>query len=167
MYKVLLLAVFISYGVGGYAQEAPVCTIKKETDTYTKETKLSTGFMRFNGATLTIEGNKAETDFFFVVNDKCFNDASTMQVFFEGSKMRTTIRNAGSMNCDGYFHMIYKNTLQPTTILKKMAMQKVSQFIFMANDKKELIISLQPAQQQALMEAVTCMLVETDKLLPR
>ncbi len=150
------------------AAQTPVateCKLVKETDPYTKETKLSSGFISLQGASLTIDADSKEIDFFFAVNDKCFNDASTVFIFFEGSKIRTTYRNAGSMNCDGYFHFKFRNGLTTPTVLQKLATQKTAHFIFTGSDKKEVTVGLLPDQQKALMEITACMIAEAKTLI--
>lgn len=141
------------------------CKLIRETDPYTKETKLSTGFLSLQGATVTIDADSKELDFFFSVPDKCFEDESTVFIFFEGSKARTSYRNAGNMNCDGYFHFKYRNNASSNTVLNKLSTLKVSQFVFTDRNKKEIIVSLLPDQQKAFMEAVTCMIRDSKTLI--
>lgn len=141
------------------------CKLARDTDPYTKETRLSSGFISLQGASLTIDADKKEIDFFFAVPDKCFSDASTVFIFFEGSKVRTTYRNTGSMNCEGYFHFIFRNGTTEPTVLKKLATQKVANFVFTGNDKKTVTVSLLPDQQKVLMETTACIIQESKKLL--
>ncbi len=141
------------------------CKLLKETDSYTKISKLSTGFISLQGASLNIEADNKEIDFFFAVRDKCFNDASTVFIFFEGSKIKTTYRNSGSMNCEGYFHFIFKNGTTTPTVLKKLATQKVASFIFTGNDNKATTVSLLPDQQTDLMHLTNCIIEESKALI--
>lgn len=145
------------------------CKLIKETDPYTKETKLSSGFMSLQiGATLTIDADSKEIDFFFTVPDECYNDASTVFIYFEGSKVKTSYRNSGSMNCDGYFHFIFRNGEATPSILQKIATEKVASFVFTGNDKKKpTTISLLPDQQKMLMEITTCMIAESKALIKK
>jgi hypothetical protein len=152
----LLLPLFIA------AQD---CKVLKDTDPYTKETKLSSGFISLQGGSLTIEADSKEVDFFFIVNDKCFGDGSTVYIYMEGSKVKTTWRNAGSMNCTGYFHYRYKNTTVTPTVVKKLSTQKITQLIFIGNDKKEVTVTLLPEQQNIVMKAVACMSEEAKTLI--
>jgi hypothetical protein len=161
----LLFPVFLS------AQNAttPECKLIKETDPYTKETRLSTGFISLQiGASLSIDADGKEIDFFFTIPDECYTDASTIFVFFEGSKVKATYRNAGSMNCDGYFHFIFRNGAATPSGLQKLATQKVSSFVFTGNDKKKPVtISLLPDQQKEFMEAAACMIAESKALIKK
>jgi hypothetical protein len=141
------------------------CKVLREADPYTKETKLSSGFISLQGATVTIDADKNEIDFFFVINDKCFNDASTLVVFFEGTKVKSTYRNSGSMNCEGYFHYKIKNGLVTPTAVKKFATQKVTQLVFTGDDKKQIVVSLQPDQQEIFMKSSECISTEAKTLI--
>jgi hypothetical protein len=147
------------------AQDAKECKIIREKDPYTKETRLSSGFITLEGGTVTVEADKTEIDFFFVIPDKCFNDDMSVQVFFEGSKTKTTFRNAGSMNCDGYFHVKFRNGLVTPTAVKNLSTKKATQFIFNPQDKKPLVITLRPEQQELFMNAAACMAEEAKTLL--
>ena len=143
------------------------CKLLKETDPYTRVTKLSSGFISMQGASLTIDADNKEIDFFFAVPDKCFADASTVFIFFEGSKIKTTYRNSGSMNCDGYFHFVFKNGITTPTVLKKLASQKVANFIFTGSDAKATTVSLLPDQQKSLMQITACMIEESKTLIKK
>src|SRR5690349_8049875 len=54
------------------------CKLIRETDPYTKEKKISTGFIPLEGGQVNIDVSKAEVDILFSVRgaDKCFSDAS-------------------------------------------------------------------------------------------
>ncbi len=147
----------------------PVCKLIKETDPYTKETRLSSGFISLQtGASLTIDADSKEIDFFFTVPDECFTDASTVFIFFEGSKVKTTYRNSGSMNCEGYFHFIFRNGPVTPTVLQKLATQKVASFVFTGDDKKKpTTVSLLPDQQKIFMEIAACMATESKTLIKK
>ena len=148
-------------------QIATSCKLVKETDPYTRETKLSSGFITLQGASLTIDADNKEIDFFFAISDKCFNDASTVFIYFEGSKTKTTYRNSGSINCEGYFHFVFKNGITAPTVLKKLASQKTANFIFTGSDNKATTVSLLPDQQKILMEITACMIEESKTLIKK
>lgn len=148
--------------------QAPAdCKLAKDTDPYTKETRLSSGFITLQGASLTIDADSKEIDFFFAVPDKCFADASTVFIFFEGSKIKTTYRNSGSMNCDGNFHFVFRNGTTTPTVLKKLASQRVANFIFTGTDGKATAISLLPDQQELLMKMTACIVDESQALIKK
>ena len=147
-----------------YAQN---CKLNKETDPYTKETKLSTGFIIFSGGSVTIDADSKEVDMLFSIEgaNRCFDNNSTAVVFFEGSKAKMNLRNAGTMNCEGLFHFIYKNSVNTTSQLHKLTTQKISQIVFTGNDKKEIKIILSPQNQEALVVLGTCLVNEAKGLI--
>lgn len=147
-----------------YCIQAQECKVIKETDPYTKETRYSTAPILLQNGTVSFEADSKEVDFFFTIDGKCFNDASTVYIFFEGSKVRTTYRNAGGMNCDGYFHFKFRNTNATTGVLQKLTTQKVTQFVFTDNTKKETIVSLRPEQQEEFSKITACFVNEAKQL---
>lgn len=165
MKYIFILSFFLPLFMAAQDSTAIECKLATETDPYTRETRLSSGFISLQGASLTIDADKKEIDFFFAVPGKCFSDASTVFIYFEGSKTKTTYRNTGSMNCEGYFHFIFRNGTTVPTVLNKLATQKVANFIFTDNDKKTVIVSLLPEQQKSLMEAAACIVRESPALI--
>ena len=143
------------------------CDIQREPDPYTKELKLTTGFINLKNAKLSIQADSREIDFFFVIsgNDKCFSDAATATVFFEGSKVKLSVRNSGSMNCDGFFHFVFKNQAVAPSSLKRMASQKITGILFAGNEKNATQVSLTNDQQIFLMNNISCLVEEAKTLL--
>lgn len=144
------------------------CKINRETDPFTKETKISTGFLALDGGSVTIDASSTEIDFLFSLEgaDRCFDNNSTAAIFFEGPKLvKFNSRNGGSMNCEGLFHFIFKNTTTPNSLLNKIMTQKINHILFTGNNKKEATINLTPADQQALMTLVTCLVNEAKGLI--
>ncbi|MEI9912691.1 MAG: hypothetical protein WDO71_25455 [Bacteroidota bacterium] len=122
------------------------CKLKKTIDPYTKEARLSSGLISLRGASLSMEADSKEIDFFFTMDgkEKCFNDASTAVVFYEGTKVKANFRNGGSVNCDGFFHIIFRNGPTTTSLLQKLVTQKITSIEVTGTDKKRLVISLSP-----------------------
>lgn len=143
------------------------CKLKRTTDPYTKEIKLSTGFIVLQGASLTIDADSKEIDFFFSLNgrDKCFTDASTATVFYEGTKMKANFRNSGSMNCEGFFHVIFKNGTATPALLQKLITQKITNIIFTGNNKTQTTIGFNEEQRQVVMSLGDCLIKEAKTLL--
>src|SRR5258706_12733072 len=145
--KIILLkhqSLFMKYGIIpllliSIYTSAQECKLNKVTDPFTKETKLSTGFIGLQNASITVDADKTEIDFFFSLNgnDKCFDNNSMAAVFFEGSKAKISYRNSGSMNCEGFFHFNFKNTEGTPSLLQKLSTQKIASILFIGNDKKE------------------------------
>lgn len=167
MKYIALIVALVPFFLSAQDSTAIGCKLVKETDPYTRETKLSSGFISLQGASLTIDADNKEIDFFFAVPDKCFADASTVFIFFEGSKIKTTYRNSGSMNCDGFFHFVFKNGITTPTVLKKLGSQKVANFVFTGTDGKATTVNILPDQQKSLMEITTCMIKESKTLIKK
>lgn len=164
--KLFLLA-FLSLPLFSPAQD---CKLIRDTDPFTKETKLSTGFVRLSGGSVTIDADSKEIDVLFSVEgpDKCYDNNCTAEVFFEGIKSKTTARNGGTMNCEGLFHFIFRNSRSaPTTLLQRLCTKKVTHVIFTGNDKKQTktTVTLDPAQQEALMHLANCLVNEAKTLV--
>jgi hypothetical protein len=162
MKYIFLLTLVIS--ISASAQE---CKLIKETDPYTKETKLSTGFIFLKGGSVTVDADSKEIDILFSIEgaDKCYDNNASAVIILEGSKTKTTLRNGGTMNCEGLFHFIFKNSASTTSILKKLTSQKITQVIFTGNNKKETIITLTPEQQQALLTLSNCLVNDAKALI--
>ncbi len=143
------------------------CKLKRQTDVYTKEQTISTGFIPLEGASLSIDASKTEIDMLFSVTgtDKCFTDASTAAIFFEGTKFKQTQRNGGSMNCEGLFHFIFRNGTTAPVLLRKLSTQKIEKIVFTGNNKKETIVTLTPEQRQMVMDLAACMVKEAPALI--
>ncbi len=143
------------------------CKLIKETDPYTKQTRLSTGFIALKGGSITIDADSKEIDVLFSIEgvDKCFDNTSMSAIFFEGVKTKMSSRNGGTMNCEGLFHFVFKNTALTTSVLQKMMTQKINHIVFTGNNKKESIISIKPEQQEMLMAVVTCLVIEAKTLI--
>jgi len=167
MKYIVIIAFLLPLFIAAQDSPATACKLIIETDPYTKEIKLSSGFISLQAASLTIDADNKEINFFFTVPDACFSDASTVFIFFEGSKTKTTYRNTGSMNCDGYFHFIFRNGLATPSVLQKLATQKTANFIFTGNDKKPVTVSLLPDQQKMLMESAACIISESKALIKK
>ena len=147
--------------------QAQDCKLSRETDPFTTETKLSTGFMFFSGASLTIDADSKEVDLLFSLEgaNKCFDNNSTAVVFFEGTKVKMNLRNAGTMNCEGLFHFIYKNSVNTTTQLQKLTTQKISQIVFTDANKKEITVTITGKDQELLISLGTCLVTEAKTLI--
>src|SRR5258705_5059606 len=132
----LIIAVLFPLFLG--AQD---CKIKRTTDPYTKEVRISTGFMQFDGASLSIEADGKEIDFIFSMDgkEKCFSDASAAQIIYEGTKLKATFKNNGPVNCDGIFHIIFRNTANTPALLQRLISQKITTIQFTGNNKTQVI----------------------------
>jgi len=161
--KYILAFIFLIPVISG-AQD---CKLVYKTDPYTKMHTISTNFIPLEGGSLSMDANKQEIDLLFTVSgpDKCFTDASTAMIFFVGSKQKQSQRNGGSMNCEGLFHFIFRNSANPPILLRKFSTMKIEKIVFTGNDKKETTVTLTPEQQQVVMDLAACMIKESPTLL--
>lgn len=144
------------------------CKLKKTKDQFTQEPKLSTGFVTFSSTTLSIDADNKEIDFLFSITnkseEKCFDDASTISFVFEG-KQKSNYRNTGTMNCEGLFHVTFKNLAITPGNLQRLVSKKITAISLTGNNKSVTTITLGPQQQQELMNMITCMVNESKTLI--
>lgn len=148
-----------------FAATAQDCPLVRDSDPYTRKTRIATGFINLPDGQLNIESDGKEIDLFFIVNGKCFADGSNVYVYFDSLRARMTYRNTGSMNCDGYVHIRFRNQANPNTQLKRFTTHRVTQIIFIDADKKEKIMTLTEEQQATLKRLATCLVEESVKMV--
>ncbi len=148
----------------GTAQD---CKLIRETDPFTKETKISTGFIFVDGGSLTIDADKKEVVVLFSIDEagKCFDNNSTATIMFEGLKSKSSARNGGTMNCEGLFQFVFRNTSSTTTLLQRLMTQKISTIVFSGSNKKESTLTVKPLEQTLIMNMATCLVNESKTLL--
>jgi hypothetical protein len=162
--KSLLLIVF-SFPLLLAAQD---CKLIRETDPYTKQTKLTTGFIYVDGGSVTIDADSKEIIVLFSLDgaEKCFDDNSTAEVFFEGLKSKTLSRNQGTMNCEGFFQFVFRNSnSNPTTMLQRIMTKKITHIVFTGNGKKPVTVNVGPKEQEIIMAKATCLVNEGRSLI--
>ena len=153
------------------AQAQDSCRLKKETDEFTHQTRISTGFVPFNvnglPLSISIDATKTEVDFFFWIRNesRCFDDASTAQVVFDGERLKANYKNTGSMNCEGAFHFTFKNSQTTPTQLKRLTDKKVSTIKLTGNDKTITEIVFSEEQKALLMKMANCVVNQAKGLL--
>ena len=149
-----------------FAVAAQDCNVNRETDLFTKETRLSSGFIDLSGASVTIDADKKELDILFSFKtNRCFDDGCTATIYFAGTKSKLLLRNAGTMNCEGIYHFIFRNAATVNYHLKKIATAKVSHIVFTDRDQKLVPVNLDEQMQLKFMQAVDCVTKEAVKLL--
>jgi hypothetical protein len=149
-----------------FATAQDTCGIKRDRDPYTKEVRLSTGFISVGNFKVSIDAVTKEIDFFFMLDgSKCFNDQSQLVVNFEGSRVKQTYRSSGTMNCEGYFHIAFRNTPGTSYSLQKLATLRVSSFVF-KKDNEETMVMLTADQKVLFQRAVACIIAQSKTLLP-
>lgn len=146
---------------------SPECKLISETDPFTKETRLSTGFIHADGASISVDADKKEVIVLFSLDgpEKCFDDNGTAEIYFEGVKSKSTVKNYGTMNCEGLFQFVYKNTATTPSMLQKICTKKITHIIFTGNGKKPVTVNIGPAEQESLMNLANCLVGEAKKLI--
>ena len=86
-------------------------------------------------------------------------------VFFEGTRAKLNYRNNGSMNCDGYFHINFKNAAATNTMLQRLASQKIARMVFANGNKEVATITFTPEQQEFFMAMANCLINEAKALV--
>ena len=142
------------------------CHLIKETDPYTRQTRLSTGFIELTGGSLVADADSKEIDIMITFKtDRCFDDDCTALVYFEGGKQKLSLRNGGTMNCEGLFHFIFRNGPTVNYQLKKMATMTITHMVFTDRNGKTIPVTLSALQQEKLRTALRCFTDEAPKLL--
>lgn len=144
------------------------CKLISETDPFTKQTKLSSGFIYTDGGSITIDGDSKEIIVLFSVegSDKCFDDNTTLEFFFEGVKSKVNARTQSTMNCEGLVQMVFKNSAtSTTTMLQRLSTKKITQINFIRDNKKAVTFSLGTKEQEQLMVLSNCVITESKKLI--
>jgi len=153
------------------AVSAQDCSLKDVKDPLNQDTRLSTGFKKMGGGNdqfmLSMETDKREIDFFFVLQDSkiCFDEYSRVMVIFEGGKFKTNYKGGGAENCRGYFHLIFKNQANQPATLKNLAEKKIQTLKFTTQDRKTKEIHLSGAEQEQIQQMARCIIDASDGLL--
>jgi hypothetical protein len=166
--KYIFAAIFF-LPLGLFAQD---CTLKKEIDKFSQQPKVTTGFFPLSSGTdkvlVSIDATATDIDILFALNNggeqRCFDDASTAQVQYDSTRLKTNYRNSGSMNCEGLFHFTYRNTPVPPSNLVKLSTTRVGSIRFTGNNKTVTEVQLTEADKVKLMDLVGCMIKEAQTL---
>ncbi len=161
----IFAALFLAVPLFSFSQD---CKLIRETDPFTKEVKLSTGFVYLDGGSVTIDADSKEIILLFNIEgpDRCFDNNSSADVFFEGIKSKTMSRNGGTMNCEGLFQFVFKNSAgSPTTMLQRLMTRKITQIVFTGNTKKPITVNVGPKEQEALLALTNCLVNEAKTLI--
>jgi hypothetical protein len=143
------------------------CKLRKTVDPYTKEVKLSTGLIALSGASLSIDADSKEIDFFISVDskEKCFNDMSSAVIIYDSSKVKANFKNMGSINCDGFFHLIFKNGQNTQSQLQRLTTKKIVSIVLTDTNKGQTVMTFSPEMQQKIISLGTCLVNEAKALI--
>jgi hypothetical protein len=147
------------------------CQLKRETDPFTHQQKISTGFVPFviNGkqVSISIDATDKEIDYFFwIQNDgACFDTESTAQVNYEGDRLKASFKNTGSMNCDGAFHFTFRNLVNSPAHLARLSDKNVASIKLTGTGKTVTELSFTPEQREKLKRMTACVVREAKTLI--
>jgi hypothetical protein len=158
---VLIVPLFVS---------AQNCELKKEKDPFTQQPQLSTGFMRFSSwggkFSLNMVADAKEVKLLFSMGEgNCFDDESSAALTFDGTRTKSTQRNATAMNCDGIFTIVFRNSTTTPSVLQKMTQQKLTSIVLTDNNKKKTDINLKDDEKQQIQEKLGCLVKEAKGLI--
>jgi len=146
------------------------CQLKKSTDQFTHQTKISTGFVSFGQPgtplSVSVDATSNEIDFFlwFTSGQKCFDESSTIQINFEGDRYKQNFRNTGSMNCEGAFHFSFKNSATTPSQLQRLVDKKINTFHLTGPGKTITDVSFSPEEKQRISRMVACVVRDSKAL---
>jgi len=167
MKKILVVSLFANSLLSS-AQDT--CHLKKTTDPFTHQTKISTGFVAFNSSgtplSISVDASPTDIDFFlwFTGAQKCFDESSAIQINFEGDRYKQNFKNSGSMNCEGAFHFSFKNSATTPSQLQRLVDKKINTLHITGANKTITDVSLSAEEKQKLSRMVSCIVRDSKTL---
>jgi hypothetical protein len=162
----LLLPLLFSLPISVFGQD---CSLKKTKDQFSQEPKLTTGFVTLSNARLSMDADAKEIHLLFVLGNngemKCFEEASTLTIAYDSTNTKSNLRNGGTMNCDGYFDVVFKNTPTTSTYLQRLTTHNVKTLTFTGNNKTVTVVTLSEDQKALIRQLATCMATESKSLI--
>lgn len=164
-----LLFIILLFPAFSYAQN---CNFKRETDPFTHVTRITTGFVPFTSAngikfSLSVDATPTELDLFFLItcDQKCFDDESAAVLNYEGDRLKANFKNAGSMNCQGAFHITFRNVVTTPSNLERISSKKINVIRLTGNNNVITELAIKPEEKQILMDMVACIIKESKTLI--
>src|SRR5215213_4550996 len=152
--KNILPALFVLFLFPLISSAQDSCKLKKETDAFTHQVKISTGFVPFNSngvqMLLSVDATSTDIDFFiWIKNDgKCFDDQSMVLINYAGDRLKANFKNTGSMNCEGAFHFTFRNTAATPSNLQRLSTKQIASIKLTGNNKTITDVSFTDEQKQ-------------------
>jgi hypothetical protein len=161
LFIAFLLPLFVS---------AQNCELKKERDPFTQQPQLSTGFLRLSSwggrFSLNMVADAREVKLLFSLGEgNCFDDESSAAFTFDGTRTKSTQKNATAMNCDGIFTIVFRNSTSTPSVLQKLTQQKITSIVLTDSNKKKIEISLKDEEKQQILERIGCLVKEAKTLI--
>jgi hypothetical protein len=156
-----------------FASTQDTCGLKKSTDPFTHQTKISTGFIAFpfgkSPLSISVDATPTDIDFFlwFTGDQKCFDESSNIQIVFEGDRLKSNFRNTGSMNCEGAFHITFKNSANTPPMLQRLLDKKINAFHITGPNKTLTDIVFTQEQKDRLIRMINCVVKESKSILKK
>ena len=164
-----LLFIILLFPAFSYSQN---CNFKKETDPFTHVTKITTGFVPFtatNGTnfSLSVDATPTEIDLFFLItsDQKCFDNESAAVLNYDGERSKANFKNSGSMNCQGAFHITFRNVPTTPSNLERISNKKISMIRLTGNNNVITELAIKPEEKQILMDMVACIIKGSKTLI--
>lgn len=163
-----VLALVLLFPLAAFSQD---CQLRKEIDQFSQKPKLTTGFIQLGSGkvSLSIDVTATDIDFLFTFgnkdNPRCFDDLSTASFSFDSTRSKGNFRNSGAMNCDGIFHMNFRNSTTVPSGLTRLATTKTASIKFTGTGKNVFEITLTPQEKEQLMKWVSCVAAEAKTLI--
>jgi hypothetical protein len=161
LFIAFLLPLFVS---------AQNCELKKEKDAFTQQPQFSTGFLRLSSwggrFSLNMVADAREVKLLFSLGEgNCFDDESSAAFTFDGTRTKSTQKNATAMNCDGIFTIVFRNSTSTPSVLQKLTQQKITSIVLTDSNKKKIEISLKDEEKQQILERIGCLVKEAKTLI--
>jgi len=96
---------------------------------------------------------------------KCLDENTEATFIFEGGKLKSEFKNSGSMNCNGIFHVIFRNSTYTPSPLQKLGAKKIITIRLTGNTPKPIDIDLSLEEQQTLMTLIACIIKDSKTVL--
>lgn len=163
-----VLALALLLPLAAFSQD---CQLRKEIDQFSQKPKLTTGFIKLGGGqvSLSIDATATDIDFLFTFNNKenprCFDDLSTASFSFDSTRSKGNFRNSGAMNCEGIFHMSFRNTATIPSNLNRLATTKTASIKFTGTGKNVIDITLTAQEKEQLVKWISCIAAEAKTLI--
>jgi hypothetical protein len=163
-----VLALVLLFPLAAFSQD---CQLRKEVDQFSQKPKLTTGFIQLGSGqvSLSIDVTATDIDFLFTFSNKdnprCFDDLSTASFSFDSTRSKGNFRNSGTLNCEGVFHMSFRNSTTIPSGLNRLATTKTASIKFTGTGKNVFEITLTPQEKEQLMKWVSCIAAEAKTLI--
>jgi len=146
------------------------CELKKEKDPFTQQPQLSTGFLRLSSwggrFSLNMVADAKEVKLLFSLGEgNCFDDESSAAFTFDGTRTKSTQKNATAMNCDGIFTIVFRNSTSTPSVLQKLTQQKLTSIVLTDSNKKKIEVNLKDEEKQQILERIGCLVKEAKTLI--